>query len=214
MAGQSIERRNALRVMALAAAAAASAGEFPGFSRWVFAQDHTAHQKHPAKPQDSVYKPIFFTGAEYALVARLAELIIPNDGTPGASEAGASEFIDFMVANDSRLQPPFRLGLTWMNAHAVRLFGKSFLDLEDEQRNDILKHLAYKSSRRPGEEKGQAFFALIREYTVMGYYTSQIGMEQLGSPGLQQYYAASPACPHTDNREHLNLKPAQPGTLK
>jgi Gluconate 2-dehydrogenase subunit 3 len=208
MAGQSIERRDVLRILALAAAAS----QFPGFKNWAFAHDHSDDERHlhniqqkPAPAAD--YQPQFFTTAEYRLVARLAELIIPTDDTPGAREAGVSEFIDFMIASDPPAQPPFRRGLTWMNAHAIKLHGKRFLDLGPEQANEILSSLAYKIRHRPGEEDGQAFFKLMREYTLMGFYTSRVGMQVLDVPALKQYYAASPACPHTDNREHLNLKP-------
>jgi gluconate 2-dehydrogenase gamma chain len=44
----------------------------------------------------------------------------------------------------------------------------------------------------------------MREYTVMGYYTSRIGLEQLDYPGLK-FYSASPECPHKDDPEHLHL---------
>jgi len=41
-----------------------------------------------------VYQPLFFTAPEYAMIERLTDIIIPTDNTPGAREAGASEFID------------------------------------------------------------------------------------------------------------------------
>src|SRR5919206_4817412 len=103
MAGQSIERRDVLRILALAA----TASQFPGFKNWAFAHDHADDEEHlhaiqskPAATQGEAYKPQFFTADEYRLLSRLAELIIPTDETPGAREAGVSEFIDFMVAND------------------------------------------------------------------------------------------------------------------
>ena len=209
MAGQSIERRDVLRVLTLAAAAS----QFPGFKTWAFAHDHSSDEQHThaiqQKPasQNEAYKPQFFTPEEYHLVARLTELIIPTDDTPGAREAGVSEFIDFMVASDPQLQPQFRRGLTWMNAHAIKLHGRRFLDIGREQATEILSNLAYKDRHRLGEEDGQAFFRLIREYALMGFYTSRIGMQVLDVPGLKQYYTASPACPHVDNREHRDLKP-------
>ena len=209
MAGQSIERREVLRILSLAAAAS----QFPGFKVWAFAHDHSSDEPHthaiqlkPASPNEA-YKPQFFTPEEYQLVARLTELIIPTDDTPGAREAGVSEFIDFMVASDPPLQPPFRRGLTWMNSHAIKLHGTHFLKLGREQATEMLSKLAYKERHRLGEEDGQAFFRLIREYTLMGFYTSRVGMQVLDVPGLKQYYTASPACPHTDNREHRDLKP-------
>src|SRR5712692_786889 len=113
MAGQDIQRREILRIMTMAAAAS----HFPGFTKWAFACAHpgaagTQHIK-PVK-----YTPQFFSASEYTLVERLTELIIPSDETPGAREAGVSEFVDFMIAHDRDKQYPFRTGLTWLNAHS------------------------------------------------------------------------------------------------
>jgi gluconate 2-dehydrogenase gamma chain len=48
----------------------------------------------------------------------------------------------------------------------------------------------------------------MRRYTVMGYYTSRIGLEELDFPGLKMY-AQSPACPHKDDPEHRHLPAAR-----
>ena len=114
MAGQGVQRREVLRILGTAAAAAS----FPGFSKWGFACGHIGKAGLQIKP--AVYSPQFFTPPEYALVERLAEIIIPSDATPGAKEAGVAEFIDFMVANDPEVQYPFRTGLAWLNAHSER----------------------------------------------------------------------------------------------
>src|SRR3984957_5151502 len=112
MAGQGIRRREVLRILGTAAGAA----QFSGFSKWSFACGHVGNAKLQIKP--AVYRPQFFTAAEYAMVDRLAEIIIPQDGTPGAKEAGVAEFIDFMVANDPDVKYGLRTGLAWLNAHA------------------------------------------------------------------------------------------------
>src|SRR5262249_14865248 len=143
---------------------------------------------------------------EYAALDRLAELVLPSDGSPGAKEAGVSEFIDFIVWSDSSLQYRFRYGLAWLDAHASNSHGKLFLDLGADQQTDILEHLAYKDRYRPGEEDGRAFFSVAREYTLMGFYTSKVGLEQLDFPGLK-FYSESPGCPHEDDPEHLHLPP-------
>lgn len=137
----------------------------------------------------------------------LTELIIPNDGTPGAREAGVSEFIDFMVASDPEIQYRFRYGLAWIGSHCRWLHGKSFRDMTAQQQNEMLEHLAYKDKYRAGEgeEDGRAFFTLLREYTMMGFYTSRIGLEELDYPGLQMVYDEMPGCPHLDDPEHKNL---------
>jgi len=50
------------------------------------------------------------------------------------------------------------------------------------------------------------FFDLIREYTLMGFYTSRVGLQELDYPGLK-FYSESPSCPHVNDREHLHLPP-------
>jgi len=59
MAGQSIERREILRILTLAAGAAT----FPGFSKWSFACGHISKALAQIKP--AVYQPLFFTAPEY-----------------------------------------------------------------------------------------------------------------------------------------------------
>lgn len=199
MAGQGIERREVLRIFAVAAAAA----KFPGFSRWTFACEHVGPS---VQIRPAAYHPNFFSREEYAIIERLAEIMIPSDGTPGAHEAGVAEFIDFMVWNDASLQYKFRTGLTWLNAYAERMQGKVFRQLAPEQQAGLLEVLAYKEKFRPGEEYGREFFRLMREYTVMGFYTTEVGLKELDCPALK-FYGESPQCPHKDDPEHRHLPP-------
>ena len=201
MAGQGVQRREMLRILVTAAVAA----QFPGFSKWGFACGHVGNAALQIKPAE--YRPQFFTAAEYAMVERLAEIIIPSDISPGAKEAGASEFIDFMVASNPEVQYPFRMGLGWLNAHAEDLDGKRFTELTPEQQTSLLEPLGFKDKARPGEEPGREFFAMMREYTVTGFYTSEIGFKELDNPALK-FYAESPECPHKGDPEHLHLAQA------
>ena len=138
------------------------------------------------------------------MVERLADIIIPSDTTPGAKEAGVAEFIDFMVASDPEAQYPFRMGLGWLNAHSERTAGKKFMELTSEQQTSLLEPLGFKDQARAGEEDGRKFFRLMREATVNGFYTTEIGFKELDNPALQ-FYAESPECPHKDDREHRHL---------
>jgi gluconate 2-dehydrogenase gamma chain len=210
MAGQNLERREMLRALSLAA----GASQFPGFVKWAFADPEAPHQgarslkpaESQAKPNNS-YKPQFFTSDEYEIVSRLSELIIPTDATPGAREAGVSEFIDFIVFSDPGLQYRFRYGVRWIDMRARYLFGRRFLEITPEQQTEMLTHLAYKDRHRQGEEDGRNFFQLIREYTVIGFYTSRVGLEEIGYPGLKQYWREMPGCQHLDDPEHKRLPP-------
>jgi len=224
--GQGIERREILRYIGIAAVA----GSFPGFSRWAFA----CPQNHPqtSSPAGSgAYKPLFFSPQHYRMVEHLAEMIVPDDDTPGAKKAGVAEFIDFMVANrvpvstsrdirstddaiaaGNEAQNRFLAGLDWMSARARSEFGREFMDCLPEQQNSLMEELAYKAKFKPTTESGRAFFQMMRDYTVVGYYTTEIGLKSIGYPGLRTVWPKMPGCSHPDDPEHANLRePASPG---
>jgi Gluconate 2-dehydrogenase subunit 3 len=232
MGGQGIERRVILRYIGLASVAST----FPGFRRWAFACSHAAPAAGGALAAEAAYTPLFFSPAEFKLVERLAEMIIPADDTPGAKEAGVAEFIDFMVANrvpvnaseemnrnlalGAAVQVQFRTGLGWLDAHSTTEFGHGFLGCSEQQQLRVLQEIAYKDKYTPITEAGRDFFQLIRDYTVVGYYTTRIGLESLGYPGLQPVWPAMPGCTHPDDPEHAHLQepgsasPAAPAVVK
>jgi hypothetical protein len=195
MANQSPDRRAVLEMLAKVAVVS----QFPGFSRWSFAAEH----QHSVPPKAGSYQPQFFTPSEYILLDQLTELIIPRDETPGAHDAGVVEFIDHMVAHDPDIQFRFRRGLALINALAVQTQGREFMSLPAGKQEDLLRNIA---TPLQYEIEGPAFFRLLRSYTVMGYYTTRIGLEALDDPGLR-LYSASPECPHKDDPEHLHLPP-------
>ena len=190
-------------------ALAATVSEWPGFERWAFAFSDDAGDagQNAPRPARSAYAPRFLTTDEYALVGLLAALIIPSDGSPGSAEAGVSEFIDTMAAHDRALQPRLRRGLAWLQARSRLLHGRRFDELPEADQVAFLERLAYTDRHRRGEEEGRRFFQLIREYTVMGFYTSRVGLEQLGYPGLRTY-VDSPGCPDPSDPLHRHRHPA------
>jgi gluconate 2-dehydrogenase gamma chain len=221
LGGQGVERREILRYIGIAAVA----GSFPGFSQWAFAcpQDHP--QSTPPPSRSDSYAPLFFSPQQYRMVEHLAEMIIPEDTSPGAKRAGVAEFIDFMVANrvpvstsrdlrstedaiaaGNEAQNKFIAGLDWMNARSHSEFGRDFMDCAPEQQNALLEELAYKAKFKPTTESGRAFFQLMRDYTVVGYYTTEIGLKNLGYPGLRTVWPKMPGCSHPDDPEHVHLR--------
>ena len=198
MAGQGLQRREILRIIG----AAAVASHFPGFSKWAYAEAH-AHAAGSG-PRPHTYAPQFFTGAEYAVITKLTEMIIPSDDTPGAREAGVCEFVDFMTAHDAGLQPKMRAGVAWLDERSRRDHSRPFVQLKEPEQVGLLEPLAYVAKRREGDEAAQEFFARLRDLTCMGFYSSEIGYRELDNPALR-YYSASPACPHVNDRAHAHL---------
>jgi len=226
MAGQTIARREIVRLLGIASVAAT----FPGFRQWAFADEAAGGVAAGGAGAGAVgaYQPLFFSAEHYRLVDALAELILPEDDTAGARKAGVAEFIDFMVANrvpisgsghsepprdsamkmGSELQAQWIEGLQWLNARCQNDYGHAFLDCSAQQQNELLSALAYKEKFTKGTEAGREFFHLLRDYTVTGYYTSRVGLEALGWPGLRSHWDKPPGCPHTDDPEHLHLQRA------
>ena len=223
MAGQGIERRRILRYIGIASVAST----FPGFRRWAFACSHdrnAGQAQGPATP----YRPLFLSPEQFRLVEHLTEMIIPADDTPGAREAGVAEFIDFVLANrvpvadsqDSRsveetlrrgtaAQVRFAGGLEWLNARSKSEYRRAFMDCTPAEQTALLEELAYKSKFTPTTKGGREFFNLLRNYTVVGYYTSKIGLESLGYPGLRTAWPKMPGCSHPDDPEHARLGEAR-----
>jgi hypothetical protein len=200
VAGQGLERREILRVLALAAGASG----MPGFSKWAFGCGHGTAPPLLVRP--TRYAPRFFSPDEYESIDILSAAILPSDGTPGAREAGVSEFIDFLVSSAPDVQYRFRYGLSWLDARARASGARDFRALSEDERTALLRPLAETTPEDASLDEGRQFFGLVREYTLMGFYTSRIGLEHLGYPGLQ-FYTESPGCPHPDDPGHEHLTP-------
>ena len=232
MGGQAIERREVLRFIGLASVA----GTFPGFHRWAFACSRAPTDALLAQALRHPYEPLFFSADQFRMVDQLSEMIIPANDTPGAKEAGVAEFIDFMVANKvwvtgrdeyqslgggrnspqetirigGEIQEQFVLGLAWLNARSKSESGHEFMDCSADQQNGLLEELAYRAKYKPNTEIGREFFQLMRDYTVIGYYTTKVGLESLGYAGLRTVWPKMPGCTHPDNPEHANLQTPGP----
>jgi hypothetical protein len=115
------------------------------------------------------------------LVTALAEAILPATDTPGAAEAGVNKFIDLLLSDwmSSEEAARFLDGLTQLDGSCRARFGARFPELETEQQLALLRPLdeAGVAARRASEEP-LPFFATLKEMTLVGYYTSEIGMTQ------------------------------------
>ena len=87
------------------------------------------------------------------------------------------------------------------------------MDCSAEHQNRLLEELAYKAKYTPTTEAGREFFQLMRDYTVVGYYTTKIGLESLGYPGLRTVWPKMPGCTHPDDPAHAHLSEPVIGNL-
>ncbi|HFA49814.1 MAG TPA: gluconate 2-dehydrogenase subunit 3 family protein [Bacteroidetes bacterium] len=130
----------------------------------------------------------FFDEHEMATIAILADIIIPADETSGsATDAGVPAFIEFIVKDMEGHQTPMRGGLRWLDVQCMKRFEKPFKDCSPAQRIEMVEDIAYPSPEdiKPGMEPGVAFFNRIRNLTATGFFTSEMGVKDLGYIGNQ-----------------------------
>lgn len=127
----------------------------------------------------------FFTPAELQTVTILSDIIIPADAKSGsASQAGVPAFIEFMMRDQPRNQTPMRGGLRWLNTKCVSRYGNPFAKCTKEQQIDMVEQIAYPGKKVPSDmTQGVAFFTMMRNFVMGGFYTSKMGIDDLGYVG-------------------------------
>jgi len=142
--------------------------------------------RYPAEVEQ--YKKItsytFFTAHEMATITLLADIIIPQDEISGsASDAKVPEFIEFIVKDMPDHQVPMRGGLKWLDIQCNKRFEKAFKDCSLSQQIEIVNEIAYPVKAKPEMKQGVAFFNRMRNLTASGFYTSEIGVADMGFKG-------------------------------
>ncbi len=132
--------------------------------------------------------------SQYALLDVMSEHIIPETDTPGARTAGVPAYMDAMLTNfyDAERKQAFLDGLQGVDAWAETKYGKGFQDCSHDQQLALLNTLdraAFMDEEEksddekaahaePAVEEGKAFFSRLKELTVSGFYTSEVGATQ------------------------------------
>lgn len=172
-----INRRKMLTVLGTAPVAAAATFA-PGTVQAYLAE------RAQAATAGQAYQRRFFTEREYAAIIALADMIIPRDERSGsASESGAHEFIDYIVAEQRDRQTPMRGGLVWLDSECRRRFDKAFLECTDAERRQVLDDIAFPAKARPEMSHGVRFFTSLRDLVAAGFWSSRMGVDDLGYAG-------------------------------
>ena len=194
MTTHGISRRDVLRTLAVGVAGGSVLQVIPLEAAELAHQ--LVHKEKAAAPAGK-YTPKYFTAKQYEAILSLCDAIIPKDEkSAGALEAGAPEFIDLLTSENDEFQLALGGGLMWLDTHCIDQYGKVFMECTPEQRREILDLIAFRKNAKkdPGLSQGVAFFAFLRQLTCDGYYTSKVGIADLGYIGntsLREF----PGCP-------------------
>jgi gluconate 2-dehydrogenase gamma chain len=144
------------------------------------------------------WKPVFFSEEQGALVAEVAEIIIPRTDTPGAKDVGVPAFIDVMLKEvyPKRDQDRFIAGLKVFDDEAKRLHDKPFMKLATDERLELVRRLHESAAAEerdmtvPPAQLERPFILMVRELTLLGFFTSQDGatkvLQHVAVPGAFQ----------------------------
>lgn len=129
-----------------------------------------------------------FSEHDIETIGVLSEIILPpKEPNGGPIEAEVPEFIEFISKDIPELQPTLVGGLMWLDHESNTRFSKEFKVATLEEQKQILDTIAYHNPEIPLEQQALEiqFFALMRNLTVTGYYTSKVGIDDLGYKGNQ-----------------------------
>jgi hypothetical protein len=122
-----------------------------------------------------------------AIIAELAEMIIPRTSTPGAKDANVQNYIISVIINCNpvRQQHKFVDGLEDLEKYAKDQYGKEFMDCDAIQKREVLAHYSENAeysirilNKINNKFFGQSFFSKLKGLTVEGYCLSRLGATQ------------------------------------
>lgn len=180
-----MKRRDALKAI-MFGGATAGVGEAQSVLRVIQPPQQAAHiskPDHAAATATPAFTPKYFSEHEFAVISRLADLIIPRDTTPGAIDAGAPQYIDLQVANMPDAQTQLSGGVQWIDRYCSEQFGQNFLGCSPAQQTQVLDKLAFAKAVPPELTAARSFFVLVRSLACDGFYSSKLGFQEVGYKG-------------------------------
>jgi hypothetical protein len=132
----------------------------------------------------AAYEPKIYSPHEWATVQMLVDYVIPKDAKSGsATDAAVPEFMDTMLDLEPNMRTANRGGLAWIDHQCHLRFDKDFVDCTDAQRRQLLDDIAYPRRARPEMTAGASWFNSFRDFTASGFFTSEMGVNDLGYQG-------------------------------
>ncbi len=163
-----MKRRQAIRT---SATTLLGMGALPGLSVWL---------KSCGVERLTNYQPSYLSTAQFDTVWKLADIILPQTDTPGASEAGVAPYIDLLFQSYFQEDKKARLesGLNSFMKQCQAQEGKSFINLDPK------KQVSFMEEVQSGE-----FFSSFKQLVLWAFFTSEVGMKSMNYrpvPGQHQ----------------------------
>lgn len=130
------------------------------------------------------FSPKVYTAHEWATVRMLVDYIIPADDHSGAAtDALVPEFMDTILDLEPGMRTAHRGGLAWLDHEMRERVGTDFVSATDAQRRELLDLIAFPRTAPVDLTHGVQWFNSFRDLTATGFFTSEIGVTDLGYTG-------------------------------
>ena len=126
-----------------------------------------------------------FTNNQMKLISEISNLILPPNEFGSVNDAEVPELIEFMAKDIPSYEKPLKEGLVALNQYSINKFQKVFIDCDENQQKSILDLMAFPDPELSNSEQSEdiKWFSLFRNLTMTGYYTSKVGIKELGYKG-------------------------------
>ena len=134
---------------------------------------------------DKLFAEKFFTEHELYSLDKICNLILPPNEFGSIRDAEVVQLIEFMAKDIPAYKEPLRNGLSWIDNESKKRFNKLFADCDITQQKNIFDEIAYYDPNKSITDYSEPvqWFNLVRNLTMTGYFTSEIGIKDLGYKG-------------------------------
>ena len=134
---------------------------------------------------DKLFNQEFFTDEELTTLNKLCNLILPPNDYGSIEEAEVVQLIEFMAKDIPSYQKPLRDGIDWINEQSELNFNQKFIDISENSQKQIIDKIAYYDPNLDMNDLPEEvqWFNLLRNLTLTGYFTSEVGIKELGYKG-------------------------------
>jgi hypothetical protein len=190
-----LTRRQAARLLLTGIVAGAALPPFgAAHPVWKHLEDEHLMSRIEAAEGDG--KLHFLDAHQFESLSALAEAIVP-----GATKANVASFIDLLLGvEDVKHRQEFVASLVAMETESHKSYGKRFSALPPTEKNEILTIASNATKTEQGQGTLRDAFENLKEWVSGGYYSSEIGMRELGwTP--DRVFAEFPGCSHAERHD-------------
>ena len=162
------------------------AGESIGNKVWEYQYGRTPYEK---SRDDKFLNSIFFNKSELRTIEKIANIIIPPNQYGTINDAGVVEMIEFIAkdwstpAHNNYGENVLRRGLIVFDELFNKNFNKDLINCSDDEIKLIFDKISFQDNISEELSETASLFATYRYMVVTGWFTSEVGMRDLGYKG-------------------------------